>query len=89
MLAGIKYSAIKVHNDFICDGHHLYVASLFANYDIEVIIWVTNTTITLIDWNTVSFDERDWDTEYEINIRNRQDAEYNNIPIEKIIEILQ
>lgn len=67
MLAGIKFSAIKIHDNFICDGHHRYIASLLANYNIEAIIWVANTTITLTDWSTVSFDESDWDTEHEIN----------------------
>ena len=32
MSAGINFSAIKVENNLICDGHHRYLASLFANF---------------------------------------------------------
>lgn len=89
MLAGIKIPAIKVEGDFICDGHHRYVASLLAQYPLKRISWVTTSATTLIDWKTVSFDKGDWDTEDEINLRNREDAEYNNILIEKIVELLK
>jgi hypothetical protein len=89
MSANIKIPAIKVEGNFICDGHHRYVASLLAQYPLERISWNKTSATTLIDWKTVSFDDGDWDTEEEVNQRNRQDAEFNNIPIEKIIELLK
>ena len=89
MLADIKIPSIKVEGNFICDGHHRYVASLLANYPLERILWVTTSATTVIDWKTVSFDDSDWDTEDEVNLRNRQDAEYNNISIDKIVELLK
>ena len=89
MLANIKIPAIKVEGNFICDGHHRYVASLLAKYQLERISWVSTSATTVIDWKTVSFDEGDWDTPEEVNLRNRQDAEYNNIPIEEIVELLK
>lgn len=89
MMGGIKIPAIKVEGNFICDGHHRYVASLLSEYSLERILWVTTSATTLIDWKTVSFDDFDWDTKYEINLRNRQDADFNNIQIEKIVELLK
>jgi hypothetical protein len=89
MSANIKIPPIKVEGDFICDGHHRYVASLLAKYPLERISWVTTSATTVIDWKTVSFDDSDWDSEDEINLRNRQDAEFNNISIEKIVELLK
>lgn len=89
MSAGIKIPPIKVENDFICDGHHRYVASLLANFQLDRISGVATSATTLIDWKTVSFDEQDWDTEDDIDKFNRQDAEFNNIPIEPIVELLK
>ncbi len=89
MAANIKIPPIKVDGNFICDGHHRYVASLLAKYPLDRISWITTSATTLIDWKTVSFDDGDWDTEEEVNLRNRQDADYNNVPIEKIIELLK
>jgi len=88
MLANIKFPPIKVVGNFICDGHHRYVASLFAKYQLERISWVSTSVTTLIDWKTVSFDNSDWDTAEEVYLRNKQDADYNNISFEKIIELL-
>ncbi|MDI9365061.1 MAG: hypothetical protein QM541_08935 [Flavobacterium sp.] len=89
MSANIKIPAIKVEGNFICDGHHRYVASLLAKYPLERISWVITSATSVIDWKTVSFDDGDWDTEEEVNLRNRQDADYNNISIEKIVELLK
>ena len=89
MLANLKIPPIKIEGNFICDGHHRYVASLLAKYQLERISWVSTSATTVIDWKIVSFDDSDWDTPEEVNLRNRQDAEYNNMPIEKIVEMLK
>jgi hypothetical protein len=89
MTAHLKIPAIKVQGNFICDGHHRYVASLLAQYPLERISWRTTSATTLIEWKTVSFDDGDWDSEEEVNLHNKQDADYNNIPLEKIIEFLK
>ena len=62
---------------------------LLAKYPPEIISWNNTSATTLIDWKTVRFDDGDWDTEEEVNQRNRQDIDYNNIPIEKIDELLK
>jgi hypothetical protein len=42
-----------------------------------------------IDWSLVDFDENDWDTRIKINLLNQQDALYNNISLELLLEILK
>lgn len=89
MSAGIRFPGIKVENNLICDGHHRYIASLFANFSLKRIQGnVTSATIQ-IDWNSVIFEDEDWDTEAKINMLNEQDANYNNIPLEQIVQLLK
>jgi hypothetical protein len=38
-------------------------------------------------WMQVDFVEEEWDTPDKINRLNEIDAEFNNLPMEKIIEI--
>jgi hypothetical protein len=38
-------------------------------------------------WNVVKFVNEEWDTIDKIQYLNELDAEYNNIPLEKMIEI--
>jgi hypothetical protein len=87
MLLGIKFPAIKVEDDLICDGHHRYLASLLAKFPIERIPTSSTLATTTVDWKSVTFEEEDWDTQAKINMLNLQDADYNNIPIEKINEL--
>ncbi len=89
MSAGIKFSAIKVESDLICDGHHRYIASILANYPLEIIPGSITSATTGVDWKSVSFEEEDWDTPAKIDMLNEQDAEFNNIPVEKVVELLQ
>lgn len=89
MSAGIKFSSIKVYGDLICDGHHRYIASILANYSIGITPGnITNAT-KVINWESVSFEFEDWDTSAKINMLNEQDALFNGIPIENIIELLK
>ncbi len=89
MCGGIKFAGIKVDNKLICDGHHRYVASLFANFPIEQISGISTSATKLVRWESIIFDEEDWDTSDKINMLNEQDAAYNNLPIVKIVELLQ
>ena len=89
MKANLKFPPIKIQHDFICDGHHRYLASLLAGYNLEITLWETARATTTIDWKTVSFDENDWDTYEEICQINLQDAAYNSIPLERILALLQ
>lgn len=89
MSAGIKFSGIKVEDNLICDGHHRYIASILANFPLERIPGSTTSATSPVDWKSVTFEEEDWDTVAKIDMLNEQDAEYNNITIEKIVELLK
>lgn len=87
MTARIRFAAIQVDDDVICDGHHRYIASLLAGVDI-------NQTISLLtsdtrEWKSVVLDDNDWDTDEEILRLNEMDARYNNITLERVLEILK
>jgi len=89
MAAGIEFAGIKVENNLICDGHHRYVASILANFTLERISGSSTSATVKVNWESVTFDEEDWDTLAKINMLNEQDAHYNNIPIDKIVELLK
>jgi len=89
MSAGIKFTGIKVENSLICDGHHRYIASILAKFPLERIPGSTTAATTTVDWKSVTFEEEDWDTPAKINMLNEQDAKYNNIPVEQIVELLK
>lgn len=89
MQAGIKFSPIKVDGDLICDGHHRYVAALLANFPIEKIAWQSSSATTAISWSEVYYDENDWDTAFEVKMRNIQDATYNDLTLDQIEDLLK
>ena len=89
MCAGINFSGIKVKDNLICDGHHRYIAAILADFPLERIPGGSTSATSPVDWKSVSFEEEDWDSEAKINMLNKQDAEFNNIAIEKIVELLK
>ncbi len=89
MLGDIKFSGIKVEDNLICDGHHRYIASLLANFPLERISGSSTSATAVVPWKSVIFEEDDWDTVAKIKMLNEQDAEYNNIAIGKIVELLK
>lgn len=89
MAAGIKFSGIKVAGNVIGDGHHRYIASLLANYTLEIMPTIISPSIEAVDWPLVVFEEEDWDTPAKINLLNRQDAAYNGLSLEEIALLLK
>ena len=89
MVNGIKFDDIKVCETLIIDGHHRFISSLLAKIKLnEAKSSMTSATIKY-DWTEVEFVNEEWDTEDKIKRLNELDAEFNNIPLEKIIEIIQ
>ena len=87
MIYGLKFDDIKVCETLIIDGHHRYVSSLLANIKLyEAKSSKTSATVEY-DWKDVEFVEEEWDTEDKITRLNELDAEFNNMPLEKIIEL--
>ncbi len=89
MSAGIKFPGIKVENKMICDGHHRYIASIMANFPLERIPGSVTSATTAVQWELIIFEDEDWDTQAKIVMLNKQDAEYNSIPIEKIAQLVK
>jgi hypothetical protein len=89
MRAGIFFSGIKVHDDCICDGHHRYIASVLAGYQIDQQPGVLASAHEKISWKDVVFDHDDWDTIAKIRMLNEQDAVFNNLTVEEIITMIK
>lgn len=89
MVAGIKFSGIKVAGNTIGDGHHRYIASLLAGYTLEIMPTIIPPSVKTIDWQLVVFEDDDWDTPAKISLLNRQDAAYNGLSLEEITLLLK
>ena len=87
MKSGIKFSAIKVDENLIIDGHHRYIASIMAEVPLELSPSNMTSATTIIDWSQILLDSEDWDTTAKINMLNAIDAEFNNISFEKLDEL--
>jgi hypothetical protein len=89
MKTGIRFTEIKIDEGLICDGHHRYIASLLSKTTLPTIQTMRTTASIEIDWALVEFDENDWDTKTKINLLNQQDALYNNISLDLLLEIMK
>lgn len=87
MINGIKFDDIKICGRLIIDGHHRYVSSLLAKVQLESVKSSKTSATIEYDWIHVEFVEEEWDTEEKIKRLNELDAEYNNIPLEKLIDL--
>lgn len=88
MKVGIRFNEIKVADNLICDGHHRYLASHLANAPLGRIAGVKTSATKAINWTSVHFEERDWDSPIRIKLLNIRDAKYNNITLEILVERL-
>ncbi|WP_188507318.1 hypothetical protein [Parapedobacter pyrenivorans] len=87
MVNGILFEHIKVCDNLLIDGHHRYVSSLFAGIEIGTVPSVKTSASVEYSWREVDFLLEEWDTEDKIRYLNQIDAKFNNLPIEKIIEM--
>lgn len=86
MINGIRFDDIKVSDKCIIDGHHRFVSSVLAGVRLdEALSSKTSATIEYA-WPEVEFVEEEWDTPQKIKRLNELDADFNNIPVERIIE---
>lgn len=89
MSGGIKFPGIKVDGDVICDGHHRYFAAKIAKVRIDIVPGIKTAATIIADWNSISFEEDDWDTQLEIIQNIEQDAAFNDMTVEMILEMLR
>ena len=87
MVHGIKLDHIKVCNQLIIDGHHRYISSVLAK--VELGFAKSSKTLATMEykWLEIDFVEEEWDTKHKIKRLNELDAQFNNIPLDKIIEM--
>ncbi|MNK71572.1 hypothetical protein D3C87_910250 [compost metagenome] len=88
MVNGIKFDDIKICENLVIDGHHRYISSLLAEIEIGKIKSLKSSATKEYKWNDIEFDENDWDTDSKIQYLNERDAEYNQIDIETINDIV-
>jgi len=89
MRVGIKFTGIKVDGDLIIDGHHRFLASILAGFDLEKFPSYKTSVTNFIKWEDVEFVYEDWDTMAKIEYLNRIDAENNGITLEELTELLK
>lgn len=89
MINGIKFDAIKVCDNCIIDGHHRFISSLLANVKLDEVKSSKTSATIIYEWIDVEFVLEEWDTEVKIKRLNELDAEFNNISLEKIINIIK
>lgn len=87
MCIEIKFDEIKVCDGIIIDGHHRYISSLLAKYEIGQVPSSKTSATVPCEWETVEFVDEEWDTEAKIAERNRQDAEYNGVDLNILIDL--
>jgi hypothetical protein len=88
MHAGIAFSGIKVHDGFICDGHHRFIASGLAGASIDCYPGILSTNHLKASWKEMIIDEEDWDTLQKIRMLNEQDAAFNRMTMAELLELL-
>ena len=89
MSLGVKFQGIKVDDNIICDGHHRYIASMLIGSSIDIIPSLKTSATNIINLSYVVFVEEDWDTPAKINMLNQQDAHFNNLQIDELLELLK
>jgi len=87
MLYDIKFEIVKVNENIIVDGHHRYISSELAKKEIEKTPYPKSLATIEYSWNDVQFVDEEWDTAYRILDLNKLDAKYNDLSLERIIEI--
>jgi len=86
MLIGIKFSSIKVCGDLIIDGHHRYLASRLAKFNLENVTTLKPSSIEVIDWISIEYTDIDWDTPAKIKMLNEEDARFNNMTSDELCQ---
>ena len=87
MTNGIKFEIVKINENIIIDGHHRYISSELAKSEIEKTSYPKTSATIVYSWNDVVFVNEEWDTDYKILYLNQLDATYNDLSLEKVIEI--
>jgi len=84
----IKFADILVHEGLIVNGHHRYIASIFAGIKIgQSEGGKPNRMVT--DWKSIGIDTEDWDTPAKLLKINQDDADFNELSLEAVVAIVE
>jgi hypothetical protein len=86
MVIGVQFDPIKVHDKLIIDGHHRYIASLLAGYEIERVPSIRSIAKKETAWELVELIEEDWYTAARIRHLNELDALELGLQYDQLIE---
>lgn len=89
MILNLKFSSIQIDDGVIIDGHHRYVASLLANYDLDRVPGLRSQAKKTFYWSDVVLTNDDWDTPAKVKLLNEQDTKYNDISLEVLLERIE
>lgn len=81
----LRFGSIQVDKGVIINGHHRYLASKLADYQLDQVPGIRTAVKELIDWQHVILVEDDWDTEAKIRHLNEEDARYNGMSVEELL----
>ena len=83
----IDFDEIKVCDNLIMDGHHRYVSSMLVGKSLGRVKSSKTSATRTTAWADVDYVEEEWDTPEKIYRLNVEDAEFNKISLERLIEI--
>ncbi len=89
MRIGLVFSGISVDGSLIVNGHHRYLASLLADYELDQVPCPKTAAKGPVDWKSVKLIDEDWDTDAKIRMLNEQDARYNDLSFEELMDKLK
>lgn len=90
MELGIQFEPIKIYDaEIIIDGHHRYVAAILAKEKLEEVPYPITSSTKKCPWDEVEFVFEDWDTPAKIEELNERDAQYNNMTISELLQLLK
>lgn len=89
MSNGLKFDDIKIFENLVLDGHHRYISAQITKFAIGSVPSNKTSATAECTWEEVVFDENDWDTLSKIQHLNERDAQFNQIDIEAINQMIE
>jgi hypothetical protein len=86
MALKLKFGSIQVEKGVIINGHHRYVASLLTKYQLEQVPGIKSQAKNTFEWTAVKLLDEDWDTPAKVKLLNEEDAKYNGMSLEELLE---
>lgn len=89
MKADIQFASIQVaHRSVIVNGHHRYLASLLAGIEMDMVECPLTSAKRITTWESIELFDQDWDTVERIDRLNGQDAQFNGMTLEELMNLI-